>query len=192
MSDDLHGAEALDDAELEAELAHEGVQAFNALTAAMEDLGTRLVALDAALGAKVRGAERVAATAETAAQNAKQAAAEAHASAREERRSLALWASCLVACAVLAAGALGYHLGERAGEAVGQAAGYQVAGDEKAAASWANTPTGQLAYGLDKAGSLAALARCDRPGWKAESQGGRRVCLPYRDRDGQTWGWALP
>jgi hypothetical protein len=97
----------------------------------------------------------------------------------------------VVAVAVFGAGLIGYELGQRAGEAVGRADGYETAVDEKAAASWANTPTGQLALALDRAGSLATLARCANQGWKVEQQPAGRVCLPYRAPDAQ-YGWLLP
>lgn len=179
MSDDLDSFEA------------EGIQAFTRLTGAVQALDGRLGAFEQGLGTKVASAERAAAKAETAALDAKNAAGEAHALARTEARSLTTWTACLVAGAVLVAGGLGYVLGERAGQATGQAAGYQDARDEKAAAAWANTPTGQLALALDKAGSLILLARCSGQGWKPVVQDGRRVCYPNPAPDGQH-GWALP
>jgi hypothetical protein len=37
--------------------------------------------------------------------------------------------------------------------------------DAAAAASWANTPEGQLGFGLAKAGSLREIATCSGRGW---------------------------
>ena len=185
MSDDL-------DDESQDAYAVEGIQAFNRMTAAMHGLNARMTTLDAGLNTKVSAAEKAATLASTAAHTAKQAATEAHAAVREERRSLALWTSGLVALAVLLAGALGYHLGQRAGETVGQANGYRSAMDEKAAASWANTPSGQLALALDRAGSLAMLATCSGKGWETQTRQGRRVCFVKPDAKGNIYGWTLP
>lgn len=50
--------------------------------------------------------------------------------------------------------------------------------------SWANTPEGQLAYQLAKAGSLRELASCSGHGW-FERDG---VCYP----GARSHGWRLP
>lgn len=74
------------------------------------------------------------------------------------------------------------------GQREGYAVGYEAARDryENAAAmaSWANTPEGQLAYGLAKAGSLRELATCSGHGW-FERDG---LCYP----SSKTHGWRLP
>ena len=74
------------------------------------------------------------------------------------------------------------------GQREGYAVGYETARDryENAAAmaSWANTPEGQLAYGLAKAGSLRELATCSGHGW-FERDG---ICYP----GSKTHGWRLP
>ena len=186
MSDGQYNPDELDAFEAE------GVQAFNRMADAMHGLDNRMTSLDAGLGAKVAAAEQVAAKAETAAQEAKQAAAQAFAAAREERRSLALWASCLVAGSVLLAGAVGYWAGQNNGRTTSLADGYRAAMDEKAAAAWANTPSGKLALSLDQAGDLHALAECARPGWSVEVKQGRRICYPQALKDGTLYGWALP
>ena len=186
MSDGQYDQDELDAFEVE------GVQAFNRMADAMHGLDTRMASLDAGLGAKVAAAERTAAKAETAAQEARQAAAQAFAAAREERRSLALWASCLVAGSVLLAGAVGYWAGQDNGRTTGLADGYRAAMDEKAAAAWANTPSGKLALGLDQAGELHRLAGCTGTGWTIETQQGRRICVVRPDAKGGIYGWLLP
>ncbi len=55
-------------------------------------------------------------------------------------------------------GVLSYRAGRTTGDASGLARGYQAARHEEAAASWANTPEGQFAYSLAKAGTLRELA----------------------------------
>jgi hypothetical protein len=55
------------------------------------------------------------------------------------------------------------------GQREGYAVGYEGARDKyenaAATASWANTPEGQLAFGLAKAGSLREIATCSGRGW---------------------------
>ena len=178
------------------DLAHEGVQAFNAMTEAMRGLSTRMVALDTGLGDKVTAAERAAAKAETAAQGAREAAGHAAALARASARSAASWAALGALGAALVAGGAGYWLGHSGGRESGLADGYRAAQDEKAAASWANTPSGRLAFAMDQNGSLALLARCAGQGWQAETRQGRHVCFPMAYRDGSpngsVTGWTLP
>lgn len=74
------------------------------------------------------------------------------------------------------------------GKEAGYGAAIKVARNESAAATWANTPEGQLAYRLALVGSLQQVARCSAPGWKVKNG----ACLPYPDADGSLHGWALP
>jgi len=74
------------------------------------------------------------------------------------------------------------------GKEAGYGAAIKVARNESAAATWANTPEGQLAYRLALVGSLQQVARCNAPGWKVKNG----ACLPYTDADGSLHGWALP
>jgi hypothetical protein len=184
VSDDLDSFEA------------EGIQAFTRLAGAVQDLNGRLGAFEHGLGTKVASAEQAASKAETAALDAKHAAGEAHAAARADARSLTAWTAFLVAVSILIAGGLGYALGERAGQATGHAAGYQDAHDEKAAASWANTPSGKLAFAMDQLGSLAMVAACNNKGWQVEKRQGSRICFPQPLLDGTphgtVYGWTLP
>lgn len=60
--------------------------------------------------------------------------------------------------------------------------------DQKARASWANTPDGKLGYQLYQAGSIRELATCDQPGWKTAKSG--TVCYPERFK-GSTYGWKI-
>jgi len=74
------------------------------------------------------------------------------------------------------------------GLSAGYGAGYTEAKDEKAAAAWANTPEGRLAYRFAQSGELQRLARCNGKGWKVE----KGVCYPMQNSDGNVYGWALP
>lgn len=88
------------------------------------------------------------------------------------------------AITMLITGCLAFHQGKEAG--FGE--GFKVARHEAAAASWANTPEGQLAYRLSLVGSLQQVAKCNAPGWKVSSG----ACLPYSAPDGSLHGWAIP
>jgi hypothetical protein len=81
-----------------------------------------------------------------------------------------------------------FRMGSDAGYNLGYGTGYSEAKDEKAAAAWANTPEGRLAYRFAQAGSLANLAKCDKPGWKIE----KGICYPTATSDGRIHGWRLP
>jgi len=107
-------------------------------------------------------------------------------------RSSLLWTGLTAFLIVLAAFGGGYFFGQRSGWDTGHAEGYQEARNQEAAASWANTPSGQRAYGLDQLGSLDMLALCKGDGWTTERQKGGTVCFPYADAKGNVTGWYLP
>lgn len=184
MSEDLD--EPADDYEAE------GIEAFNRLSDAVSGLGSRLGALEAGLGSKVARAADAASTASVAAGNAVRAAEHTAASARAEARSAASWAVLGALAGVLVAGGASYWLGHSSGRVSGLAEGYRAAVDEKAAAAWANTPAGQLALALDRAGSLVVLVQCSNQGWKVEVREGRRFCFPLPDGKQNIAGWRLP
>lgn len=85
---------------------------------------------------------------------------------------------------ILMTGWLSFSTGREAGVS----AGYRIARHEDAAASWANTPEGQLAYRLALVGSMQQVARCNQPGWKVS----KGACLPYSAQDGSLHGWVIP
>lgn len=170
----------------------EGVEAFNRMTTAMDRLGATLAAVDKRQQVRLADEESEASTARKAAQDAKEAAQTALQAARASARSVASWAVLGALAGVLGAGGAGYWLGHASGRESGLADGYRAARDEKAAASWANTPTGQLALALDKAGSLSVLARCTAQNWKAETRDGARFCFPMPDAQQSVTGWRLP
>ena len=192
MRDELHDDDDLGDAPEPDPFEVEGIQAFNRLAGAVMGLESRLTDLEHSLGAKAAQAEQAASEAATAAYNAAQATKHVEAATRAEARSWTAYAVCFVVCGTLAAGGLGYLLGEQAGQATGEAAGYRAARSEAAAASWANTPAGQAALALDRAGSVDRLVQCGGQGWKIVVQSGRRVCYPSAAADGKVYGWTLP
>ena len=182
----------LDDAPEPDSFEVEGIQAFNRLTTAVTNLQSRLADLELGLGRKAAQAEQAATRAVEAAQGARTATEHAEAAARAKARSAASWAVLGALAGVLVAGAAGYWQGRLDAREIGLAEGYRAAVDHNAAASWANTPTSQLALALDRAGSLSTLAQCSSQGWTAETIKGRRVCIVRPLKDGTIYGWTLP
>lgn len=138
------------------------------------------------------------------------ATAQAHAAASEAKRDLAeavartahdiakqvattrmfRWAAGCTAVVVITITGVGwfsYAQGRSSGLARGWAEGRRDTQDEQARASWANTPEGQVAYGLAQAGSLRELATCGGRGWQVKNG----VCFPHGER-GNVYGWRIP
>ena len=88
------------------------------------------------------------------------------------------------------AGVGGYWKGASDTRAVAEADGYRRAIDANAAASWANTPSGKLAFRLDQTGVLQAIADCTLCGYAVQfvSRDHPRVCFPGQHAD----GWDVP
>ncbi|AMM18808.1 protein mobE (plasmid) [Burkholderia sp. PAMC 28687] len=137
------------------------------------------------------------ATMQASAEAAKADLAEAVANAAQKvavntsRKQMWKWAAGCIAIAFLSFGLFGafvYYKTYTAGVNSGYGMGYNEAKDEKAAAAWANTPQGRLAYRFAQTGSLDSLMKCDRPGW-SEKKG---VCYPYQTADGNVYGWRIP
>ena len=108
-----------------------------------------------------------------------------HVEAREKLK----WLCAVVAVCIVGLGGLVTWIdarGRAAGYSLGYSKGYDAARDEKAAASWAATPEGQIAFRLAKAGSLRQLGSCSAPGWYIEG----KVCYPARAADG-LYGWRI-
>ncbi len=76
------------------------------------------------------------------------------------------------------------------GYEIGKEHGLAVAGDEKAAAAWGNTPNGRIARRLDEADptTLPRIADCAGKGWTRDTKEGIKVCFPGT---GVT-GWMRP
>ncbi|CAA9892577.1 Protein MobE [Candidatus Methylobacter favarea] len=101
------------------------------------------------------------------------------------------WAGGCLAVAFLALGLFGWYVHSTAYDAgynSGYGVGYAEAKDEKAAAAWANTPQGKLAYRFAQSGELQRLAKCEGKGWTVE----KGYCFPYPLENQGTYGWRLP
>lgn len=101
------------------------------------------------------------------------------------------WAGGSVAVAAVCVGLMGWYLHSSAfdaGMAAGKADGYEQAKNQISAASWANTPQGQLAYRLAQSGEMDKLTKCTGKGWKIE----KGACFPYEVKGEGTYGWGLP
>ncbi len=95
------------------------------------------------------------------------------------------WVSIAATTATMSIGITGwwqFGRGERAGIATGWTSATKQCASAAVAASWANTPEGQLAYAFAKAGGLGEVARCAgrgmvaRDGWCAVlSERGRAI-----------------
>lgn len=97
------------------------------------------------------------------------------------------WGSaCGVVGVVLVAAAFWY--GHSTGKTTGYAEAIKTATDQKAAASWAATPQGELAFKLAKSGAIDGLARCTlAESWKIE----KGVCYPHADKKNMVQGWRV-
>jgi hypothetical protein len=96
------------------------------------------------------------------------------------------WAACWFLAATGCIAMIGFwehSNGRSEGYANGREVARELYENAAAAASWANTPEGQLGYGLAKAGSLRELATCSGRGW-VERDG---VCYA----GAKTRGWRL-
>lgn len=77
----------------------------------------------------------------------------------------------IICVSLLVVGLMAFARGQEKGLAVGETAAKKECAALVAGASWANTPEGQLAYGLAKVGGLGDVARCSgrgmipRDGW---------------------------
>lgn len=104
---------------------------------------------------------------------------------------LAKWVSIaagVIAVALVAVGWGGFSHGYEKGRGLGENIAMKACGGLVAASSWANTPDGQLAYALARAGGLSDVARCmgrgmiPRDGW----------CTVPSDRGKALARWPLP
>lgn len=169
----------------------DGLAAFDQLGREMAETNRLLRAVRSDQAARNQQEHTLSAEMQTALKQATEASQEALQASRTEIRSSLLWTGLTGLLTVLVAFGGGYFLGQRSGTEKGQTEGYQAARNEQAAASWANTPSGQRAYTLDQLGSLNMLAGCKGEGWKIEQQHGQRACIPYTTPNGTT-GWYIP
>lgn len=169
-----------------------GIQAFRNLTESVDRFGTTLKTAEADHKTHDAAQRQAAATALKAAETALEASQAALQASRTQIRASLLWSSAAALGALLVASGLAFYLGHSSGWDQGQAAGYASARNETAAASWANTPSGQRALALDRLGSLNLVVACSQPGWRIENQKDRRVCFAGTSPDGTVSGWFIP
>lgn len=156
----------------------DGLAAFDQLGREMAETNRLLRAVRSDQAARNQQEHTLSAEMKAALKQATGASQKALQAAQTEMRSSLLWTGLTAFLLVLVAFGGGYFFGQRAGWDTGHADGYQKARNQEAAASWANTPAGQRAYGLDQLGSLDMLALCKGDGWTMERQKGRTVCFP--------------
>ncbi|TDK61218.1 hypothetical protein [Sapientia aquatica] len=77
--------------------------------------------------------------------------------------------------------------GHERGLSEGHEKGYLESKDEKAAANWANTAEGKVAFGLAQAGSIRRLAACDGEGWTIKNDS----CIPKPTAKNVVYGWKI-
>jgi len=101
------------------------------------------------------------------------------------------WIFATVALVLAGVGGGGWYMLER-GHADGYSSGYgdayKEAKDEKAAAAWANTPEGKMAYKFAQSGELQKLALCANKGWEIT----KKMCYPFPAGKEGTFGWQMP
>ncbi|MDG6095729.1 replication protein [Acetobacter sp. AN02] len=170
----------------------DGLAAFDQLGREMAETNRLLRSVQTDQEARNRQEHALSVEIQTALKQATGASQNALQAAQTKIRSSLLWAALTAFLTVLVAFGGGYFFGQKAGWDTGHAEGYQKARDEQAAASWANTPAGQRAYGLDRRGDLDLLARCRGDGWTTEHRNGGTVCFPNADAKGNVTGWYLP
>ena len=169
----------------------DGLAAFDQLGREMAETNRLLRAVRSDQATRNQQEHDLSAEMQTALKQATGASQTALQASQAKMRSSLLWTGLTAFLIVLLAFGGGYFFGHRAGWDTGHADGYQKARNQEAAASWANTPAGQRAYGLDQLGSLDMLALCKGDGWTTERQKGGTVCFPKEDAKGNLSGWYI-
>jgi len=170
----------------------DGLAAFDQLGREMAETNRLLRAVRSDQAARNQQEHTLSAEMKAALKQATGASQKALQASQAEIRSSLLWTGLTAILIVLVAFGGGYFFGQRAGSNTGHADGYQKARNQEAAASWANTPAGQRAYGLDRQGNLDLLTMCRGNGWTTERRKGGTVCFPNADAKGNVTGWYLP
>jgi len=169
----------------------DGLAAFDRLSRKIEETNLLLHGVRCDQEARIRHEKGLSEDLKTSIGQATRASQTALQASQVELRSSILWVSLTALLTVLVAFGGGYFFGHKSGTENGLSAGYQKARNEQAAANWANTPSGQRAYGLDRFGSLDMLALCKGDGWVTEHQKEGTVCFPRADAKGNIRGWYI-
>ena len=162
--------------------AERGQQLFADLLETMQRTTATMERLDAEQKNQCRTIEQAAEKASKTAEDAAEAFA-------VSKPRLMIWTALCAALLVCAGWVVGYWVGHRDGWASGDASGYRQAIAANVAASWASTPSGQLALEMDKAGLLQPLGHCHLPGYEAkyDPKAKRSFCYPTQNAS----GWAV-
>ena len=100
-----------------------------------------------------------------------------------------IFGTMIVACFLTGASAWYFHtMGRQDGYSLGYGIGHQVARNEIAAAAWANTLDGKLAFQLATSTRISDFVNCIGPGWQVKNG----ICYPFASPDGNVTGWRLP
>ena len=169
-----------------------GIQAFQHMTQAVDRFGATLQITEQRQKTHADAQTRAATETLQAARAALGASQNALQASQAQIRSSLLWTGLAALCLLLVAFAGGFRVGQSSGWDQGHAAGDASARQSNADASWANTPSGQRALALDRAGSLGRLVECSQPGWRVTMQKGDRVCFVDKAPDGKLYGWTIP
>lgn len=170
----------------------DGLAAFDRLGREMAATNRLLRAVQSNQATRNQQEQALSAEMQDALRQATEASQKALQASQTEIRSSILWMGLTAFLIVLGASGGGYVFGQWSGRTIGQAEGYRQARNQEAAASWANTPAGQRAYGLDRQGNLDLLTLCRGNGWTMERRKDGTVCFPNADPKGNVTGWYLP
>lgn len=108
------------------------------------------------------------------------------------RKKMTQWACVCVAVSsivLVMACRYAFKKGQTQGYAKGYVTAYEKTKDDIAAAAWANTPEGKMAYRLAQVGSIKDLATCSKPGWYIQD---KNICIPKNTKNGDLYGWSIP
>jgi len=170
----------------------DGLAAFDQLGRTMAETNRLLRAVQIDQTTRNRQEQALSTEMQTALKAATEASQKALQANQTEMRSSLLWTGLTALLITLTGCGAGYYFGHQSGWEQGHSDGYQKARNQEAAASWANTPAGQRAYGLDRQGDLDLLTMCRGNGWTTEHRKGGTVCFPNADAKGNVTGWYLP
>jgi len=101
------------------------------------------------------------------------------------------WIGASIMAISLLTGTLGWYIhtmGLQDGYSLGYGVGHQVARNEIAAAAWANTLDGKLAFQLATSTRISDFVNCSGLGWQVQNG----ICYPFASPDGKVTGWRLP
>jgi len=107
---------------------------------------------------------------------------------KTDRRTLLITCGFGAIALVFCAAFLGDIKGNRTGYAQGFAEGQQEATQRDTLAEWAvSSPSGQLAYKMDKMGQIQAFGKCHLQGYEVITKNNFLFCVPEKGYSGIQW-----